>query len=138
VTPSRARSLAAALGRWADDEYNGTGPETIRWAMAKAGNLVAELVRLEAAARAHSDLPDRPFARTSGLCLHARGCFVMSGAALAGRPLTRSQAEAFLRESHERRRCRFCQPDIADPTWVRVRSAGGQARWRLTDDLELP
>jgi hypothetical protein len=138
VTPSRARSLAAALGRWAEDEYSGTGPEAIRWAMAKAGNLVVELVRLEAAARAHWDLPDRPFARTSGFCLHARGCFVMSGAALAGRPLTRSQAEAFLRERHEHRRCTMCQPDIPEALWVRVVSAGGQVRWRLAEDVSPP
>ncbi len=138
MTPSRARSLAAALGRWAEDEYSGTGPETIRWAMAKAGNLVVELLKLETAARAqqHSDGPDRPFTRTSGHCLHARGCFMATGAALGGRPLTRSQAEAYLRETHERRRCTVCRPDIAEPTWVRVVSAGGQVRWRLADDVD--
>jgi hypothetical protein len=138
VTPSRARSLAAALGRWAEDGDSSTGPEVIRWAMVTAGNLVVELMRLETAAQQFWDLPDRPFARTSGLCLHARGCSATLGAALGGRPLTRSQAEAFLRESHEHRRCTMCQPDIPDPTWLRVVSAGGQVRWRLADDVELP
>jgi hypothetical protein len=138
VTPRRARNLAASLGRWAYDGDSRTEPEIIRWAMVTAGNLVVELMRLEDAARQLRDLPDRPFARTGGLCLHGRGCSVTTGAALGGRPLTRSQAEAFLRESHEHRHCTMCRPDIPEPTWVRVVSTGGQVRWRLADDVELP
>ena len=136
MTPSRARYLAVALGQWAGDGDGSTEPEVIRWATITAGSLVVELMRLEDAAKARRPhLPDRPFARTSGNCLHARGCCHLTGTATF-RPLTQGQAEAFLRVSHERRRCAVCQPDIPEPTWVKVRPANGRVRWRLADDVD--
>ena len=132
----RACGLAAALGRWAEDgDGSTTEPEIIRWAAVTAGNLVVELMRLEDAAKARRPHSDRPFARTSGSCLHARFCSPPTGTA-SFRPLTRSQAEAFLRESHEHRVRNACRPDIPDPPWVRVRSTSGRARWRLADDVD--
>ena len=58
-------------------------------------------------------------------------------AANGHRPLTQGQAEAWLRESHERRCCQVCQPGIPEAPWVQVRAAGGRVRWRLADDVEL-
>ena len=135
----RACGLAAALGRWAEDgDSSTTEPEVIRWAAVTAGNLVVELMRLEDTAKARRPhLPDRPFARTSGSCLHSRFCRYLTGTA-SFRPLTRSQAESFLRESHEHRLCKACRPDIPAPPWIRVRSTNRRARWRLADDVELP
>ena len=135
----RALGLAGALGRWADDgDGSITEPEIIRWATVTAGNLVVELMRLEDAAKAQQPwLPDRPFARTSGSCLHARGCGYLTGTA-SFRPLTEGQAEAFLRESREHRRCKACRPGISEPVWVQVRPANGRVRWRLADDVSPP
>ena len=46
-------------------------------------------------------------------------------------PLTLAEAAAWLRESHERRRCKLCVPDIQEPGWVKV-----GRRWRLIEDAE--
>jgi hypothetical protein len=32
---------------------------------------------------------------------------------------------------------RITLPGNPEPSWVRVRSPGGQVRWRLADDVEL-
>ena len=73
---------------------------------------------------------DRPFARTDGRCLHARDCS-HAEVSVGFRPLTREQAEAFLREAHEHRRCMVCAPDIPEPPWARTRTRAGIPRWRL-------
>ncbi len=106
--------------------------------MRTAGQLVFELMDVERAAEERVLRSDRPFARTSGTCLHVSRLLCDLVASASFRPLTRSQAEAFLRESHEHRRCAMCEPDIPEPSWVQVRSAGGRVRWRLADDVELP
>ena len=85
--------------------------------------------------------PDRPFARTTGDRLHTRGCFYVDrpgtpGASADHRPLTTAEAEAFLRQSHEHRRCTACRPRIRELSWVQVRTDGGRARWRLADDVD--
>ena len=135
----RVRGLATALGRWAEDgDGSTTEPEIIRWAAVTAGNLVVELMRLEDAAKAQQPwLPDRPFARTSGSCIHARGCGYLTGTA-SFRPLTRSQAEAFPAGIARASPVQGVQAgDLragVGPGWP----AGGRARWRLADDVELP
>ncbi len=134
---------------WADDDGIGAELELIRWAAETAGKLADELRRLAAdvgaavEARRLWGLPGLPYARTSGNRLHTRDCFHVgrTGRALADsghRPLTQSQAEAFLRDSPARRRCKACQPDIPDPVWVQVRPANGRVGWRLADNVELP
>ncbi len=130
----RAWRLGAALGRWADGDgaAGPEDPETIRWAMRTAGQLVSELAQHQL-----WDYSGHPFVRTLGHCVHIRGCFATVASACR-QVLTRGEAEAFLRASHERSRCSICQPDIPDPPWVRVVSPGGQVRWRLADDVELP
>jgi hypothetical protein len=147
----------AAPDPWADDDDGGIGTELglIRWAAETAGQLADELRRLAAdvgaaaeakaeAARAQRlwDLPGRPFAQTRGHCLHTRSCGYVNQSprpmAPIHQPLTTSQAEAFLRETHEHRRCSVCHPDIPGPVWVRVVSAGGQVRFRLADDVNPP
>lgn len=142
MTMIRARELAAALGQWAAsaDAAEPEAPAT-DWAISTADELVSELMRLERAAEARRiwSLPGHPFAYAGGHCVHVRDCFYVSQSEAAGhRPLTRVEAEAYLRESHDHRRCTVCAPDIPDPPWVRVRSASGQVRWRLADDVELP
>lgn len=131
-----ARQLAVVLTGW--ERQGDASLGTIGWAVNAADELLMDLVRLEDRARAHQlwSLPDHPFARTGGRCLHIRGCFYVSSP--GHQPLTRSEAEAYLRKSHDRRRCQVCAPGIPEPPWVRVRSPGGQARWRLADDVELP
>lgn len=105
-------------GLWADED--GTELDFIRWAATAASELTAGLMRLEAAMEARRlwDLPDQPFAQTTGRRLHTRDCFHVdrSGTARAAghRPLTQGQAEAFLRESNEHHRCKVCQPDIPE------------------------
>ena len=99
--------------------------------MRTAGQLVSEL----AEHRYWEDLSGRPFARTGGHCVHVRGCSAAVVSAYR-QLLTRYQAEEFLRESHEHTCCAICGPDIPEPTWIRVRSAGGQVRWRLADDVD--
>ena len=134
----RARELAAALGRWADsdDAYEPEAPATSR-AMRTAAELVSVLMDVERAAEERVLRFRYPFARTrAGHCLHVLGC-PATRAAADYRPLTTSEAGAFLRASHERSRCTVCKPDIPDPPWVRVRTAAG-VRWRLADDVELP
>lgn len=140
MTPAELLGLSAAPGPWADDE-DGTELDRIRWAAAAASELVTRLMRLEEAVEARLlwDLPDRPFARTTGDRLHTRDCFYVNRAATmaAGhRPLTTAEAQAYLRESHEHRRCSVCQPDIPEPPWVQVRPDGGRVRWRLADDVD--
>jgi hypothetical protein len=90
------------------------------------------------AAEAAWALPGRPFARTTGECLHTRDCYYVIRELDWHQALTPGQAEAFLRESHEHRRCQVCAPGISEAPWVRVRSPGGRVRWRLADDVELP
>jgi hypothetical protein len=146
VSIIKARELAADLGGWAAGD-DGIEPETAPWVIDTAVKLVSVLADLDRRAefRRLWDLPGRPFARTGGRCLHSRDCrrYVFrpgehDEAHLIGhQPLTASQAEAFLRESRERRRCAVCKPDIPEPTWVQVRSGNG-VRWRLADDVELP
>jgi len=140
VNPVRARELAAALGQWADGAYSAY-PESIPWAISKADQLVSELMRLERAVEARRiwNLPGHPFAYAGGRCLHVRDClYVNQSAEMSHRPLTRDEAEAYLRGSHDHRRCVVCAPCIPEPPWVRVRSASGRVRWRLADDVELP
>ena len=134
----RAAELAAALGRWAasDDAFEPEAPATRR-AMRTAAELVSVLIDVERAAQERVLRLRCPFARTRGHCLHILGCSATRGTADCW-PLTQGQAEAFLRESHEHRRCTVCRPGIREPSWIRVRSAGGRARWRLADDVELP
>jgi len=126
-----ARRRAEALGRWAWSN-EGADPKEIRWAVITAAELLA---RLGSAV----DFPGYPFACTGGRCLHTSSCF-HAGAGLWPWPdlLTRSEAEAFLRNSPEHRRCKVCQPDIPDAPWVRVRSPGGQVRVRLAEDVSPP
>ena len=132
MSPGRARTLAAALGRWALDGREGS----LRWAVSTTVELLAELDRLEKRDTSLRlwDPYGYPFARMGGgCCLHTRGCPPRGSEV---QPLTRAEAEAFLRQSHERRRCTVCAPDIRDPPWVRVQSAGGQVRWHLADAEE--
>ena len=135
---ARARELADTLGRWAasDDAAEPEAPATRR-AMRTAAELVFVLMDVERAAEERVLRFSYPFARTRGHCLHALGCSATRASA-GYRPLTTSQAEAFLRASHERRRCTMCEPGIPEPAWVQVRPAGGRVRWRLADDVELP
>lgn len=127
---------------WADDDGDvGAELGLIRWAAETAGKLADELTRLAAdvgavvEARRRWGLPDHPYAATSGRRLHTRDCFVVNRAAAGHRPLTTGQAEAYLRESREHRRCAFCQPGIPSPLWVQIRPANGRVRWRLAEDL---
>jgi len=138
VSLLRARELADTLGRWAasDDAAEPEAPATRR-AMRTAAELVHVLMDVERAAEERVLRFSYPFARTRGHCLHVLGCSATRASAVY-RPLTTGQAEAFLRKSHERRRCAMCEPDIPDPQWVQVRPANGRARWRLADDVELP
>jgi hypothetical protein len=132
----RARELIAALGQWAASD--GTAePDDIWQAVVTAGTLESVLMDLWRTAEAHSvwSLPGYPFARTGGGCLHARGCFYVLPELDWHQPLTPGQAEEFLRESHNHRRCTACVPGIPEAPWVRVRSPGGQVRWRLADDV---
>ena len=138
----RARELAAELGQWAAGGIwvEPESPEATRWAIQKADGLISELMWVDRAAEAHRiwSLPGHPFAWAGGHCVHVRDCFYVNQSAEATeaaghRPLTRSQAEACLRKSHDHRRCRVCAPDIPAPPWVRVQTAGGQIRWRLTE-----
>jgi len=130
---------------WADDD-DGTGTELglLRWAAETAGKLAEQLTRLAADVGAAAEarrlwgLPGHPYACTQGDRLHTRDCHYVNRTAPGHRPLTTEQATAWLRESHEHRRCAVCQPDIPDPPWVRVRTAAGRVRWRLADDVELP
>lgn len=78
------------------------------------------------------------YARTGGDCLHVRDCSYVVPELDWHDLLTRSEAEAYLRKSHDNRRCTVCAPDIPDAPWVRVRSPGGQVRWRLADDVGTP
>jgi hypothetical protein len=139
MTRAGLLALSDAPGPWADDE-DGTELDRIRWAAAAASELVTRLMRLEEAAEARLrwDLPDRPFARTTSERLHTRACHYVNRASADHRPLTTAEAGAFLRESHEHRRCSVCRPDIGEPSWVQVRPPGGRVRWRLADDVELP
>ncbi len=130
----RARELAIALGKWA--ACNGRAePENLRWAVSTANTLVNELMRLEEAAV--WSLPGHPFAYAGGARVHVRDCFYVdqSTRATGHRPLTPGEAEAFLRESHEHRRCMVCAPDIPEPLWVR-RQIGGRVRWLPADHVD--
>jgi hypothetical protein len=136
-----ARELAAALGQWAasEDAAEPEAPATRR-AMDTADELVSELMRVERAVEARWlwNLPGHPFARTGGDCLHVRECFYVDQSAEAmfaagHQPLSRREAEAYLRESHDHYRCTVCAPGISEPPWVRVQTAGGRVRWRLAD-----
>lgn len=86
--------------------------------------------------------PDVLFAVNSGHVLHALGCVDARGPDRVNledrahehhgsQPLTLAEAAAWLRESHERRRCKLCVPDIQEPGWVKV-----GRRWRLIEDAE--
>ncbi len=143
-------TLSFAPDPWADDA-NDVGAELglIRWAAETAGELAGELTRLAAdvgavvEARRRWSLPGHPFARTTGRRLHTRACFYdnrspTARTAAGHRPLTTGEAEAFLRESPEHRRCAVCRPRIRELSWVRVRPASGRAGWRLADEVELP
>lgn len=48
---------------------------------------------------------------------------------LGSEPLTLTEAAAWLRESHERRRCMRCAPDIQEPGWIKV-----GRHWRLAEE----
>ena len=133
----------AAPGPWADD--GGTELDFIRWAASAASELLTGLRRLEEAAEARRlwDLPGHPFARTTGRRLHTRDCFYVNRSPTARTatghgPLTTGEAEAFLRESPEHRRCAVCRPRIPEPSWIQIRPAGGRVRWRLADDASPP
>ncbi len=134
----RARELADTLGRWAasDDAAEPEAPATRR-AMRTAVELVSVLMDVERAAEERVLRFSYPFARTRGHCLHVLGCSATRASAVY-RPLTTSEAEAFLRGSHERRRCAMCEPGIPEPSWVKVRPDGGRVHWRLADNVELP
>jgi hypothetical protein len=136
---ARAAELATALGRWAACEGQ-ADPQTLGWAIDTADGLVCELMRLEERAGSQQlwSLPGHPFARTGGCCLHTRDCFYVMPELAWHQPLTPSQAEAFLRERHEHRRCTECVPDIPEQPWVRVVTPGGQVRWRLVGTGEPP
>jgi hypothetical protein len=136
VSLSRAHELAAALGQWAasDDAAEPEAPATRR-AMHTAAELVSVLMDADRAAEERVLRLSYPFARTRGHCLHGLGC-PATRASAAYWPMTTCEAQAYLRETHERRRCTVCQPDIPEPMWVRVVSAGGQVRWRLADDVD--
>jgi hypothetical protein len=71
-----------------------------------------------------------PFAMVGG-CLHVRGCMYVASSRWL---LTPAEAEAYMRESHDHRRCTVCAPDIPEPSWLRVRTPGGRVRWRLVDE----
>lgn len=133
-------TLALGLDSWADDGSR-TELDFIRWAAAAAAQLADGLRRLQVAAEARWewDQPGRPFAASDGgKRLHARNCWYVDRLADGHRPLTAEQAGAYLRRSREHLRCAVCQPDIAEPVWVQVRPANGQARWRLAEDVQLP
>lgn len=135
----RARELITTLARWAASDGIAE-PGNIWQAVVAAGTLESELMDLWRTAEAHSlwNLPGHPFARTGGGCLHTRDCSYVVPELDWHQPLTPGQAEAWLRKSHHHRRCTVCAPGIPDAPWVRVRSPGGQVRWRLADDVELP
>jgi hypothetical protein len=85
------------------------------------------------------EYPGIEFAVRSGRCVHVAGLCGnqhiptfdewTQGHTMA-RPLTRSEAEAWLRENHEHRRCRVCAPDIQEPAWVKV-----ERRWVLAESM---
>jgi hypothetical protein len=79
------------------------------------------------------------FAVNNGQVLHARDCTVVRGPDrvtpddhwdwLEGsKPLTKEQATEWLRQDHERRRCKICGPDVPMPDWVKI-----GRRWYLAD-----
>ncbi len=87
--------------------------------------------------------PGVEFAVNGGRVLHTPGCSCVLGPArmsvddFDGRgnhsggsaPLTRPEAEAWLRGDHERRRCKMCAPDVQLPRWAKV-----GRRWVLAED----
>jgi hypothetical protein len=86
--------------------------------------------------------PDIMFAVNTGHALHARDCTAVYGpdrvnpddlrhGLHASKPLTQAEAILWLSQSHERRRCMLCGPDVPMPHWVK---AG--RRWQLIDNLK--
>jgi Protein of unknown function (DUF2826) len=74
--------------------------------------------------------PDVAFA-VNHVVLHARDCTAVLGPDKVdpnehfhfmpgSMPLTKEEANSWLRKSHERRRCLLCVPDIIWPNWVKV------------------
>jgi hypothetical protein len=88
--------------------------------------------------------PGIMFAINSGHVVHARGCTAVYGPdrvtpddpwnGLNGsKPLTQAEATEWLRQSHDRRRCMLCGPDVPMPRWVKV-----GRRWQLADEAYMP
>lgn len=87
--------------------------------------------------------PEVRFAVNGGHVIHALGCTAVYGPdrvipddpwdGLRGsKPLTQAEAAQWLRQSHERRRCMLCGPDVPMPLWVKV-----GRRWQLADKMQL-
>jgi hypothetical protein len=82
------------------------------------------------------DRPGVEFAASGGDAVHRAGVCVPGPSRVSyedwcegfrvAEPLTRAEAEAWLRQSYTCRPCRVCRPDIERPRWVKD---GG--RWRL-------
>jgi hypothetical protein len=83
------------------------------------------------------------FAVNNDVVLHARDCTAVFGPDKVNpdehfdfmpgsMPLTKEEANFWLRKSHGRRRCLLCAPDVAMPNWVKV-----GRRWKLEENAQV-
>jgi hypothetical protein len=90
------------------------------------------------------ECPDVVFAVNAGNVIHAMDCTTVHGpdrvnpggmwdGPSRSKPLTHAEAVTWLRQSHERRRCMLCGPDIQMPHWVKV-----GRRWQLAGEVVVP
>lgn len=87
--------------------------------------------------------PEVAFAVNNDVVLHARDCTAVLGPDKVdpnehsnfipgSMPLTKEEANAWLRKSHGRRRCLLCAPDVTMPNWVKV-----GRRWKIEEDAHV-